>query len=368
MKILVVGNWHSQVHEEPVAQALTTLGHRVERFAWHTYFQPTRRPTPGLAALNRLNYSVQNKYLLGPQFQAVNHDLIARTIQTQPDVLFVYRGTHITAATLRAIKRACPQAILVGYNNDDPFSPHQPHWAWRHFVQAIPEYDLTLAYRQHNLDDFRGACAQRVELLRSWFVPEANHPVTLSLEDRARFECDVVFIGHNEPDGRLELLEEIARHQFNLRLFGPYKGFGENGWFPSIDNSPLLRHLAPVSLVWGEDYNKALCGAKVALCFLSRRNRDTYTRRCFEIPATRTMLLSEYTEDLATLYEEDREVDFFRSKEELVSKLCRYVQDDVLRQTVADAGYRRVWKDGHDVVSRMQKVIDWVKNIRLSKD
>ncbi len=364
MKILVVGDWHSQVHEEPVAQALATLGHTVERFAWHSYFCTTLASIPGLAALNRLNCKFQNKYLLGPRFQAVNHDLLACALQIQPDALFVYRGTHITAVTLRAIKRACPRAILVGYNNDDPFSPRQPRWAWRHFVQAIPEYDLTLAYRQHNLDDFRDAGARRVELLRSWFVPEINHPATLSPEDWARFESDVVFVGHNEPDGRLELLEEIVRQGFRLRLFGPYKGFGENGWYPAVDNASLLRGLAPVSLVWGEDYNKALCGAKVALCFLSKRNRDTYTRRCFEIPATQTMLLSEYSDDLATLYKEGHEADFFRTKEELVEKLLRYIQDDFLRQSTAEAGYRRVVTDGHDVVSRMRQLLSWIEELK----
>lgn len=363
MKILIVGDWHSQVHEEYVERALATLGHSVERFAWHSYF--AHATSSGWATLNGLNCKFQNKYLLGPRFRAINHDLLARTIKLQPDALFVYRGTHITAATLRAIKRECPRTILVGYNNDDPFSPRQPRWAWRHFVRAIPEYDLMLAYRNHNIDDFRRTGARRVELLRSWFIPDVNHPVILSPEDRARFECDVVFVGHNEPDGRLEVLEEIVRREFSLRIFGPYKGFGENGWYPAVTNSPLLRKFAPVSLVWGEDYNKALCGAKVALCFLSKRNRDTYTRRCFEIPATRTMLFSEYSDDLATLYKEGRDIEFFRSKGEVVEKLRRYVHDDPLRQSVATAGFRRAWADGHDVVSRMKQLLVWINDIMV---
>ncbi|MFH0798560.1 MAG: glycosyltransferase [Pseudomonadota bacterium] len=363
MKILVVGDWHSQVHEEHVGRALVALGHGVERFAWHQYFQSALATPPGFAALDGLNRKFQNKYLLGPIFRAVNRDLLARTIQTQPDALFVYRGTHITAATLRAIKQACSHTILVGYNNDDPFSPRQPRWAWRHFVNAIPEYDLMLAYRNHNIDDFRNAGSGRVKLMRSWFVPEVNHPVVLSQEDRARFECDVVFVGHNEPDGRMEVLEEIAQNGFRLRLFGPNRGFGENGWHSAVMNSSVLRKLAPVSLVWGEDYNKALCGAKVALCFLSKRNRDTYTRRCFEIPATRTMMLSEYSDDLATMYKEGRDVEFFRSREELVAKLRRYVHDDPLRQSVAAAGFKRAWEDGHDVVSRMRQLLVWINDV-----
>jgi spore maturation protein CgeB len=93
-------------------------------------------------------------------------------------------------------------------------------------------------------------------------------------------------------------------------------------------------------------------------------NRDTYTRRCFEVPATRTLLLSEYTDDLASLYRAGVEADFFNSKEEMMQKLRLYVEDDARRLSVAQAGYDRVIADGHDVVSRMKQVLQWVDEIR----
>lgn len=353
MRILVAGDWHSQVHEEPVAQALAKLGHTVDRFAWHSYFQPALALPPGLAAPRRLICKFQNKYLIGPRLRAVNRDLIAKVRAYKPHVLFIYRGTHITATTLRTIKHTNPETILVGYNNDDPFSKAYSWWKWRHFLKAVPEYDLVLAYRQHNLQEYERAGAKQVRLLRSWFVPERNHPVALSAEDRTRFECDVVFIGHFEPDGRLELLESIVQHGFRLKLFGP-------GWNPWINSSKVLKHLTPILALHDEDYNKALCGAKVALCFFSKLNRDTYTRRCFEIPASGTFILSEYSNDLATLYREGVEAGYFRNQDELICKLKKYIGDDPLRKKVAQAGYQRVLADGHDVVSRMEQVLKWV--------
>ena len=120
--------------------------------------------------------------------------------------------------------------------------------------------------------------------------------------------------------------------------------------------------------MWGEEYNKALCGAKVALCFLSKLNRDTYTRRCFEIPATATLMLSEYTEDLAGLFRASEQADFFRSKDEMVEKLKRYLTDDALRTRVAHAGRECVVESGHDVVSRMGQVLCWAEEIRSKRD
>src|SRR5947208_3167798 len=120
-------------------------------------------------------------------------------------------------------------------------------------------------------------------------------------------------------------------------------------------------------MVWGDAYNKALCGAKIALCFLSKLNRDTYTRRCFEIPATKTLMLSEYSNDLATLFAEGSEIEFFRSISELVDKATYYVTHPEERLAMAEAGFRRVVEDGHDVRSRMRQVLAWAGSEAASR-
>lgn len=354
MKILVVGDWHSELHEQAVFKAFKSLGHEVRKFAWHDYFKPGNR-------IDAFYKKLQNRFVVGPIIWRLNRDLMSAAAGFVPDMIFVYRGTHITVGTLKKIKQLIPGATLVGYNNDDPFAKGHPYSLWRHFFHAVPVYDLMLAYRHHNLDDFLRIGAKRVELLRSWYFPERNHPVTLSAEDNSRYECDVVFIGHYEADDRKQYLEELVRQGFKLKLFGPE-------WNSKLKDSPELKQMLPVNSVLGEEYNKALCGAKIALCFLSKLNRDTYTRRCFEIPATGTLMLSEYTDDLASLYKEGEEADFFKSREEMIAKLKLYLGDEKLRQAVAANGYRRVIADGHNVVARMEQVLDWVASVKLNRE
>lgn len=356
MRILIAGDWHSELHEEVVFRALESLGHEVDAFKWCGYFS---RPKGVLGGLVHLARRAQNKYLTGPAIGCISRDLIARAAHFKPEMLLVYRGTHVTGDTLRTIKVFLPDCVLVGYNNDDPFSPAYPSYLWRHFLRAIPVYDLTLAYRHANLAEYKMAGASRVELLRSWFVPERNHPVELLETEKEVFGSEVVFVGHYEGDQRLDCLEEIARQGIRLRLFGP--GYD---WDPVIRKSPVLSGLAPVRLVWGEDYNRALCGAKIALCFFSKLNRDTYTRRCFEIPATGTLMLSEYSDDLSGLYKEGVEADFFRNRDEMMEKIRHYLANDEQRKQVALAGRRRVTEDGHDVVARMQQVLAWVEGMK----
>lgn len=351
MKILVVGDGHSDLHEKPVCRSFRELGHEATLFSWHQYFLPG-----GIGGrLMWLVRKAQNKYQLGPLMRRINRDLLARVLAERPQLLFVYRGTHVYPETLRRIREALPDCILVGYNNDDPFSSAYPRWMWRHFLAGVPLYDLVLAYRHHNIGEFLHIGARRVELLRSWYLPERNFPQELTADESRCFAADVVFIGHYEPDLRLRCLEAIARTGWNLKLFGH-----DYGWHPILKGSLTLRKYMPLQTVWGSDYNKALCGARIALCFLSKQNRDTYTRRCFEIPASGTLMLAERTDDLMEMFREGEEADFFSSAEELAAKVAYYMGNPQQRDKVASAGRARVVADGHEVVSRMRQVLEWV--------
>lgn len=354
MKILLAGDWHSQLHEEPVCQALEQLGQDVVRFPWHQYFEATG----ALESLAIPALKFQNKYMLGPSVSRLNNDLVARVASEKPDVIFVYRGSHIYPKTLKKIRHINSRTVLVGYNNDDPFSPLYPWWKWRHFLTGITEYDLVLAYRLHNLEDFRKAGARSVSLLRSWFLPYLHRPMMLSRSQLQRYACDVVFIGHYENDGRLEAIEALAQAGCQVRVFGPYKGLGSSGWHGRIDKSPILGVMGPTRYLNGNEYMLALCGAKIGLCFLSKKNRDTYTRRCFEIPACGTALFSEYTDDLASMFIEGQDAEFFRSKDELVEKVSYYLANPGLLDKLRANGLMRVHIDGHDVVSRMRKLLE----------
>jgi hypothetical protein len=216
-------------------------------------------------------------------------------------------------------------------------------------MASIPEYDVMFAYRQRNLADFRKAGAKATELLMPWFAAEVHRPVTLTPEENLLYDTDVVFIGHYEDDERVPFLRAVAQAGLRLRIFGP-----EEGWDKALAKIPELRNQLPIRAVRGAEYVKAICGSKVALSFLSKINRDGYTRRSFEIPATGTAMLSSYTPELANLFVEDVEAAFFRDSGELVEKASYYVKEDIERACLAERGMSRVVADEHDVVGRMR--------------
>ena len=238
---------------------------------------------------------------------------------------------------------------LVLYNNDDPFGPDARAVIWRCFRKLIPVADACFCYRRINLDEYQRAGARAVHLLPSYFEPALHRPITLSDDDRQRFDTDVVFVGHCEPDNRLDLMDRLLDSGVRVRIFGTH-------WEKHARGRRWER-LLPIETLAGEDYVRAIAAARIALVFLSTRNRDDYTRRCFEIPAIGTLMLAPRTAELLSLYRQDEEAAFFGTADELVAQARRYLADSDLRRRVASAGHLRCYRDGYDTDSRAKKFL-----------
>jgi len=339
MRILVVGDGHSAIHEVAVVRALSQLGHEVQAFYWHSYFGANY-------VLARLWRRAQNRFLVGPALSKLNDDLVSRAVLFQPALIFIYRGTHVYARTLARLKRKLPDCQIFGYNNDDPFAKGHPPRLWQHFLRSIPFYDLVFAYRKHNLAEYTAVGAKRVLLLMPWFIPEKDTPLVADGVVVNRF--DVVFVGHYENDHRVEYLGRIAESAYSFGLFGP-------DW----DRAPSVAWLNkyyPVRPLCSDLYRETLSAAKIALCFLSTLNRDTYTRRCFEIPAMGVFMLCEYSYDLSKLFEDGVDAVFFHNPQDMMRKIEYYLEHEAEREAIAKSGYVRVNRDRHDVISRMAYV------------
>ncbi len=353
-RVLLVGDYMWPWYQSACADALDYQGCVVERFGWvHDFrrWQEGHSEPLYLSLWHRIQYRLR----LGPAVWGVNRRLLRLARQFKPDIVWFYNVQIVSPGVVKAMRRALPDATFVQYANDNPFSAAAQPGLWRHFLNSIPLFDMHFSYRHSNLADYRYHGAQSVHLLRAYFIPEEDYP-ELEPDIPERFKCDVVFAGHYEDDGRIEMLEAVCQAGYKLNLFG-------GGWYAALSklraDSPL-RSQYPISPATGADYRYAVCGAKVALCFLSTLNRDTYTRRSFQIPAMKTAMLSQYTDDLANLYVPDVEAVFFNNTEELLEKLGNLLADDHWRESVAVAGYAKVYSAGHDVKNRMKV---WLEDV-----
>ena len=344
MKIVVVGDGHSAIHEVAVVEAFKKLGHQVEAFYWQSYFNSPN-------SVVNLWRRIQNKFIIGPILNKLNADLIKTVSVFNPKLIFIYRGTHIFPQTIAKIKQTLPDCAVYGYNNDDPFAKGHPPWLWRHFLKSVPKYDLIFAYRKHNISEYVACCAKRVELLMPWFIPDKDKQKSPDQFTTNRY--DVIFVGHYERDDRVNYLKKIAESHLIFGLFGPdWKRAPKFDW---------LKSYQPILPVPSDLYCEAISSAKIALCFLSKLNRDTYTRRCFEIPAMGVFMLCQYSDDLACLFEDGVDAVFFHNPTDMMVKIDYYSQQDKLREQIAANGMQRVIRDKHDVISRMKYVYSFIE-------
>jgi len=351
MKLLLVGYYQTKIWETSYFDAFRKLGVEVYPFKIIDYFPLINNKPNSSNFFEYLSSKIQNKFHFGPIINKINSDLIKTVDQLKPDAIFFFRSDKIYP---EIIKKLSTSTKIFAYCNDDPFSDYYPSYFWRHYKKSLPYFYHIFSYRNKNIIDLESCGYKNISLLRDFFSPDYLFP--LKELNKREYLYDVVFIGHYENDKRDLKLLSLFRAGIKLKIFG-------TEWNRSSHYKELLAYQGEIIPVRDGLYNQALNQSKIALIFLSRINNDTYTKRCFEIPATKTFMLSEYTNDLATLFEEDKEILFFRNENELIQKIKYYLDNELERNKIAEAGYKRVIKDGHDVISRAKYVLSCIERL-----
>jgi len=339
VRILIAGYFSAFWHEGAWARALREMGHEIVEFPFNHYFP------------NHLFGRIQNRFLIGPVVHKINADLVKSVNETMPDVVLCYRALPIRATTIRNLASAHSGITLISYNNDNAFGELSGKSYWRLYKEAIPYYDLHLAYRDSDVPHFDNV---RSHVLYPHNMPWLHR--VLPENELAGWESDICFLGHFEPDRRkIELDTLMKKVPAHYRLHGSFWKENSKGMaWQGMDTKELQ----------GEDYVRALNATKIALVFFSTWNADTFTRRVFEIPACGTMMLSQRTETMQGLYTEDKEAVYFDNADELVDKARFYLTHDDARKRIAEAGRLRCISSGYDIYSRMREWLSVVESMR----
>ena len=197
--------------------------------------------------------------------------------------------------------------------------------------------------------------------------------------DDPKWRCTVGFLGGWEPR-REEMLSSVAAVEPDLKIWGGLWEILRDGRW-SLRRHLVLRRqagsvpfkikrnhrLAPAlqgDEVYGDDYARALTGARIGLGFLRKVCPDQHTTRTFEIPACGSLLLGDRTDEHRELFEEGKEAEFFGSTEELVDKVRHYAANTVVRDRVAAAGYDRAHRSRYAYVHRLRTALGEIATIK----
>lgn len=343
MKVLIIKGGFGDVYEPAWAKALNKIGHETIIFDCHQYTLPS------------LIGKLERRFLIGPSMRVIRKTSIEFAKKFKPDIIHLYQGHYHDANSVAELKKI---AWVTGYHNDNPFSALEDGRhanRYKHLIKALPFYDSYHVYRNSNIQDVKNFGVNNVEMLMSYYIPEYDKPQP---NMTSNLGADVIFAGHPEPDGREDYVEEIIQNDINFKLYG------DSRFWKKILNIESFNKINEIKVLSTKDYRIAINSSKICLSFFSHWNRDTYTRRVFEIPAMCKFLMTTRTITMQELYEEDKEAVFFSSKEEMLDKIRFYLNNESKREKIERAGFQRCITSGYDICSRMKQ---WINDVEVWK-
>jgi len=344
LSILYVGPEDVETTSGMRLRAMCELGHDVSVI--DTQEQPLPRAIGCFygRVMNRLGYPLD--------LSQVNQAVLQRVSADSYDVLWVDALRLISSDTLKKIRNQSPSTFLVSLIMDDPFFRYGR--GWRRFKKAVPYYDLHYVVRDQNITDLTSLGARNVRRFHKGFDIHTHCPVVLPAGHPS---MEVFFAGHYEPKREKDIVF-LLEHDVPVTIIGGRDALANKRYWSLIHSASYIQ-----GGVYGLDYTRAICSAKIALCFYSQWNRDIENSRMYEIPACGTFMLAERNQSNVRMFEEGKEAEFFSSKEELLEKVRYYLANPKERQQIAAAGRQRCLNSGYSYHKRMEGLLSAVREM-----
>jgi spore maturation protein CgeB len=263
--------------------------------------------------LNRRFYS-------GKSVRRANSALIEAVRETNPDYVIVDSDIWIYPSTLKTIKQHV--GALVYYGTDDALAI--PSYRWLHRL-GIKYFDLYLTTNRFNVREMHDRYG--VPAIRVGMGYDRDYYTKSVLDSRASGATGtpIIFVGHWEPHTE-NFINSLIDAGHSVSLHGARWQKAKN---------PALRGTLPLP---GQNYIESIGNASIALCFLSKENRNESTGRSYEIPGIGTFMLAQRTDEHEYIFGDGVGAGLFSSQKELVEKAAYYLDHSSERRQIADKG------------------------------
>lgn len=298
-----------------------------------------RTVTPFKPILRPLARKVGLSPKLDPQAETI---LLAQIEEFRPDLVLNQDVFHIDTKLMRRIKDI-GNPIAIGQVGIEPSRGQD--WS---------VYDLMISQLPTTIKFFR-ALGVRAELNHLAFEPA----VLDNLPDKPIPDIDVSFVGSVSLDHRqrIALLEAVAE-RYDLKLWG-----NRPQALPA--SSPL--HRCFQREVWGADMYQALRRSRITLnSHIDLAGREAGNMRLFEATGVGAFLLTDYKDNLDTLFAPDHEVAAWRSIDDCLKAIEYHLGDDKGREEIARAGQARTMAQ-HTYRNRATQILGFVEGIRAPR-
>jgi len=336
-------------------RALERLGHTVRGV----------RTMEGWKHASWIKRQVQRRTHRGSIVEEINSTVLSAARQFRPALVWADKQEFLRVETIEALRNL--GARLVHFTPDPYFALD---WKRTRIMdEAMRHFDVLVYCKSYEKTNYEAL--ERPAIYMPLGYCDENHRPLRS--DDARWSCDVGFLGGWEPR-RERMLHAVARTGADLKFRGRYWEFLRDGKWTLrrriilsqlaagervlIHRDEVLGALWQGDEVYGEDYARALSGAKIGLGFLRKVCPDQHTTRTFEIPACGSLLLADRTDEHQEFFAEGKEAEFFASTEELLDKVKFYCGNESARRRIAEGGLKRCTDGKYAYVHRLKTALD----------
>ena len=120
---------------------------------------------------------------------------------------------------------------------------------------------------------------------------------------------------------------------------------------------PKVHRRPPVQV--GEATSFIYAGTKINLNIALKGIEGGTTQRIMDIMGAGGFVLTNYCEETAELFEEDKEIVMFLTPEELIQKVDYYLEHEEEREQIARAGHEKAMND-YTYEKKIKRLLDWV--------
>jgi hypothetical protein len=298
-----------------------------------------RAVTPLKPMLRPLARKVGLSPSLDAQAEAI---LLAQIEDFKPDVVINQDTFHVDPGLMRRIK-AIGNPVLIGQIGIAP--SRGVDWS---------VYDLMMSQLSATVEFFR-RLGVRAEVNHLAFEPA----ILDMLAPAPTVDIEVSFVGTVSPDHRQRtaLLEAVAE-RYELKLFGNP---------PRTLPASSALHRCFQGEVWGAEMYQALRRSRITLnSHIDMAGREAGNMRLFEATGVGAFLLTDFKDNLHTLFEPDRDVAVWRSVDDCVEAIGRALGDTERRTAIAAAGQARTMAQ-HTYRHRAAEILGFVEKLRTPR-
>ncbi|HOK41831.1 MAG TPA: glycosyltransferase [bacterium] len=340
MKVLVIGpEWFYPI-TELVTQAFNF--HKTEAKYIYYRYKPTEKTNYYLRKLKQFHIYNFFKNKIEKKIEkdifAFNHENVIKEIKNNHyDLLFIIKGHFIHSETIKAIKEHNKKIKIFIWYIDDPFIcwlDNNQYFLFQESMKSIKYVDKIFVFDEYFVDGIKYRLNKE-----TYYLPLAfDDNIYKKLELPKKYNISFIGCQTNERYEHLKLLED-----YGLVLFG--------GDWQEL-NKHKYGNVVPLDKT-NQIYNQSLIN------FNYHRIQTVYgaNTRTFEVPGSGNFLLTDYRKSMEQLFEIGKEIECFKSKEELKEKVKYYLENKNKIFEISEAGYKRAIKE-HTYKHRIKSVLE----------